>query len=194
MQDRENIILMGDFNSLKDKRDYKNQSVQTRNLIQKHNLVSPLTNKHQLTDICREHNTNTTEYTHISRTNATRIDQAYCKTENVPNIKIEHKILGNFNHKGICMTIGNRIKWGKGIWKLNVKLLEQERVKQEIRTLINDMKMIKHQLEPLIWWDILKMKTKKKCISLGISQKRATGKTNKTRKGTRTKNSRQIPI
>ena len=177
MQDRENIILLGDFNSLKDKKDYKNHTVQTRNLIQKHNsLVSPVIHKHQLTDIWREHNTNTTEYTHISRTNATRIDQAYCKTENVPNIKIQHKILGNFDHKGLCISIGRRIKWGKGIWKLNVKLLEHKTVKEEIRTLINEWKLMKYQLEPLIWWDTLKEKIKKKCIALGINKKKSNKK------------------
>ena len=172
IKDKENIILIGDFNSIKDPIYCKTRTIQTRNLIQKHNtLLAPILNKYQLTDIWREQNTNTTEFTHISHTNATRIDQVYCSNENVPKFKVKHKILGNFDHKAIYMTPGNRIKWGNGIWKLNVKLLQHDEVKQEIRTMIQDFKTIKHQYKPLVWWDTLKTKIKNKLITIGITQK-----------------------
>ena len=67
IKDKENIILIGDFNSLKDQIDCKIRTIQTRNLIQKHNtLIAPILNKYNLTDIWREQNTNTTEFTHIT--------------------------------------------------------------------------------------------------------------------------------
>ena len=49
------------------------------------------------------------------------------------------------------MTLGNRIKWGNGTWKLNVKLLQLEEVKQEIRILIKDFQSAKYQLKPIVW-------------------------------------------
>ena len=174
----ENIILTGDFNSIRDVKDTKIQTIQTKNLIQKHQtLMAPLLTRQKLKDIWREKNENTTEFTHISRTNATRIDRAYCSGENIPKIKICHKTFGAFDHKGLQLNIGQRIKWGKGLWKLNVKLLESEETKQGIKTLIEELKSFKYKYEPLEWWDFFKKKLKNHLMTIGIQRKQEQQKT-----------------
>ena len=174
----ENIILTGDFNSIRDVKDTKIQTIQTKNLRQKHQtLMAPLLTRQKLKDIWREKNENTTEFTHISRTNATRIDRAYCSGENIPKIKICHKTFGAFDHKGLQLNIGQRIKWGKGLWKLNVKLLESEETKQGIKTLIEELKSFKYKYEPLEWWDFFKKKLKNHLMTIGIQRKQEQQKT-----------------
>ena len=109
-------------------------------------------------DIWREHNPNGIEYTHISSTNATRVDQILCNKINANAYKVKHKILGNFDHRGMQLIISNRAIWGKGLWKLNTKLIERKENKTKIKETIQTLKEEKYRMEPLQRWDYFKTK------------------------------------
>ena len=124
---KENLIILGDFNCIAERKDAKVNTIQTTNLLKKYDqLIKPLKNRFDLTDVWCEHNPNGTKYTHISSTNATRLDQALCNKLNANAYKIQYKILGNFDHKGIQLVITDRQIWRKGLWKLNTKLIEND--------------------------------------------------------------------
>ena len=159
---KETIIIIGDFNCIQENKDAKVHTIQKVNLLKKYDqLIKPIKTKYDLTDTWREHNKNEIEYTHISQTNATRIDQALCNKINANVYKIKHTSQGNFDHKGIQIKIGNRAIWGKGTWKLNSELIENHENKIKIRETIKHLKEEKYRMEPLKWWDYFKMKIKK---------------------------------
>ena len=135
-------------------------------------LIKPLKTKYDLSDLWREYNKNEIEYTHISKTNATRIDQALCNKLNANVYKIKHISQGNFDHKGIQIKITNRSIWGKGIWKLNTKLTENHENRAKIKEHIKQLKGDKYKMEALEWWHYFKRRIKKLLITIGIENKK----------------------
>lgn len=66
-----------------------------------------------------------------------------------------------------------RKKWGKGIWKLNKTLLDEENNLETLKNLWSIHRQTKHIYESLTdWWEIGKRKIKQKCIEIGKSERK----------------------
>ena len=169
-----NKIIAGDFNMISNKKDVMNWTTTAKKLLNKYTkYLYPILATHTLKDLTLNKNTNTTEYTHFSTRNASRIDHAYASTNLIPSIRIETKYIGAFDHKALDMHITSKNNWGKGIWKLNTSLMQQEQHQKEIKDLITDMMTEKCFLNTPDLWEKMKEKIKRKFIEIGIRTKKA---------------------
>ena len=76
---------------------------------------------------------------------------------------------GPFDHKDLLLDLKDNQRWGKGFWKLNTSLLVLPQTTREIENVIQNHEKDKQKYDPLIWWDILKEKIKRKFIEIGIN-------------------------
>ena len=101
----------------------------------------------------------------------TRIDRIYA-SEKLKQRIIQYKIIPNFHsdHDGIQITItwGRQISWGKGIWKMNTSLLDDQEFNNRITGLIQSIRINKQggkSTDPKMEWENLKYKIKSIAIS-----------------------------
>ena len=90
-----------------------------------------------------------------------RLDKFIYKS-NLQNRLLEYYIKPNVfsDHEGIILKIdlGQRRKWGKGLWKLNNEILQEEKYVKYMKWVITEFKekKLSENLEPGEWWDLLK--------------------------------------
>ena len=104
-------------------------------------------------------------YTFTAGTLRKRLDKFFF-SNHLQNRLINYNILPNLfsDHEGITIhfDIGTRKKWGKGTWKLNNEILEEERYRNFIKEVIEEIlenKIV--QESPANCWERLKKKVKK---------------------------------
>jgi hypothetical protein len=94
-----------------------------------------------------------------------RLDRFYVPTPYLKHvINIEHNALIFSDHKIATLTIKlpNNPEFGPSYWKCNIKILENNEVKEDLETLFRREKSKEVSLS---WWDELKQKAKNIIIS-----------------------------
>lgn len=84
---------------------------------------------------------------------------------------VECEILASVfsDHQPLCMTLLlTEFKPGRGYWKLNIELLEDEKLQETILSVIKEIFTVYKKEEICIAWDIMKMNIRQKSISRGI--------------------------
>ena len=99
-----NLILIGDFNIVENRKDVKTgQHITTSK--QTETLLQEIIRKHRITDIYRYLNPNKIIYTHISATQATRLDRIYISNGKIKQIKNTHIKNSITDHKSVEIEI-----------------------------------------------------------------------------------------
>ena len=161
-----NLIIGGDFNWVGDQIDRRGQL--TANDKQLKGIMEKIMESQNLIDIYRKLNMLRVDYTYtINDKGVSRIDKfwgTYFGTINYKTSGIEDFKLSD--HKLIYLEIGirgERIKWGRGSWKLNNKILGNkdfiEEIQKEIKDFIN-----KGNINIIEEWDNLKVRFRKIAI------------------------------
>lgn len=83
-------------------------------------------------------------------------------SENLKQRISQYKIIPNYHsdHDGIQISIswGRQLSWGKGIWKLNTSLLQDQDFNNKITGLMESMKINKQggkTTDPIMEWELL---------------------------------------
>ena len=115
------------------------------------------------------------KYTFTKKQYRARHDRIYTDESNIQNIlSYQIKPITFSDHDQLLIHVkwGDRPVWGKGIWKLNVKLLEDIKYNQLI---VNDIEISKLNTkfhEPMEAWDILKKTIKNTSINYAIEKQK----------------------
>ena len=171
----ENNIIGGDFNCVKEAKDKTTYNNTDRYLYP--NELNKIQITMDMADIWRELNTNKRQYTFThSQGGKSRLDRFLIdkhKQTRVKQCKIEPCHLSD--HDAVILDIKTeKIKRGKGYWKLNNTLLENKHVRQEVSQILREWKLEKHKWSDIQkWWVICKKRIKKYLIGQGIALKKA---------------------
>ena len=181
IQNLKDIIILGDWNATTDQ-DMQLTPRTRENIYVGHTLTTLLDNI-QLIDIHELYNENKLKFTWRLNNYMARLDRAYTNKYTQRRIT-QYKILPNTfsDHDGIEIRIkwGKRNKWGKGLWKLNSKILQDDEYKQIIDNTIEIHRINKHfETDVLTHWDNLKKRIKKDSIDFSIQTQKETNKKNK---------------
>ena len=156
-RNKNNLILLGDFNFVENKFNTKNQHL--FKLTKDKLAFKKLKEKNDFIDIFREKNFNKKKlFTYINKKGATRIDRIYIssalkvKVENFqyyPTINTDHIMMPLISLKYLT-----KIRWGKGIYKLNNSILKLNYVQNEIYYIWQIHKKSKLHFPNLNdWWE-----------------------------------------
>ena len=177
-----NLIILGDWNNTIE----KTQSNNTQKIIngKLKATVKKFQDRLQLPDIHNTLSDGKINYTCTAGKSRTRIDRIYV-SENLKQRILQYKIVPNYysDHGGIEMLItwGRQITWGKGIWKMNTILLDDQEFNNRITDLIEGNKINKQgekPTDPILEWENLKYKIK----TIAISRSAKIRKENNSRK------------
>ena len=160
------IILGGDFNfvtcnldTLRSFHPNREESAKWESITQKYNLNDGFRKKHRSKRF----------YTRVTRKSATRIDRIY-STEHLINYShISLPFSDHCSSPSITVDVSRTSMWGKGIWKLNSTLIQEESklIKIEIEKFKYKEDLFEDKLQ---WWESLKRRLKKIYISAGITK------------------------
>ena len=166
----ENIILAGDFNI----------NIETNHNYHYYKSLLQLIKLLELTDIWMLKNPHTVRFTRREKTRygfkQTRIDffliscgfQYYINKVDIllPSIKSDHSLLQ------ISIHLENKQKQGKGFWKLNSSLLQDEKYIAFMKSVIEEAIYDSKYLNDLsLSWDFIKSKLRIETITFSINKK-----------------------
>lgn len=161
----QNVILMGDFNTVFTELDLASEMVFKTDK-GREELVK-IMKECNLIDIWRERNRKKRKFSRVqvvmNKIKQSRIDYVLCKEEMEGNIKnVFYKEVGYSDHFLLCMTLDCvRVERGSGVWVLNATILKEESYKERIKQLLEVSKLNKiYAEEKRIWWDNVKLDIK----------------------------------
>ncbi len=160
-----NLIIGGDFNStLNSQYDRKKQTNKLNEPI-----VNKLISNLDLEDIWRRRNPTKRIYTFVGGTSHSRIDYWLISKgldSQVKNAEILNNPLTDKDHRAISLEIFTKlIDRGEGIWKMNLKVIENDIFREAFETFWRSWKLkIQDYDNKLIWWDLTKHKIKELTI------------------------------
>ena len=163
------LIVMGDFNCVMDKnKDIVSGKPHPPETIQS---LNSFVNNCKLNDIWRSDHLLEINYT-WSRGDpkiARRLDYIFANQFLVPFTKnCEILTLGHSDHRSVFLNMEFfQFKKGKGIYKMNDKLFEDDVFKETIKKLIKDNILILKDLEPILKWSIIKTRIRELCQQYG---------------------------
>ena len=78
----------------------------------------------------------------------------------------DHVITPCPDHKAVVLCVrGDERPRGRGYWKLNVSVLDEENYKESIRKIISDtLSEYRHQVEKAVIWELVKIRVKEYSI------------------------------
>jgi len=169
-----NILVCGDFNSIYIKSDRL-----SNNLDRTSNMFKKLLLENQMNDIWKKLNSNIQEYTYISPGNArlkSRIDYILGTDDIMFNIVSSSiNVAPTPDHSAVVVQYKERnIELGKGYWKLNNSILDDEDYKISIRNIFSQTVAEFQQSVPYrLIFDLFKSKVKEYTIRYCIRRKRS---------------------
>ena len=168
---KNNMIILGDFNFVENKIDTKNQHL--FKLTKDKLAFKKLKEENDFIDIFREKNLKQKIFTYINKKGATRIDRIYinsslkAKVENFkyyPTVNTDHIMMPLISLKYVA-----KLRWGKGIYKLNNSILRLNYVQNELYNIWQIHKQSKLNFPNLIdWWEKGKLLLKQCFLNLSI--------------------------
>ena len=169
LKNKKNLIIMGDMNFTSNRT--MQSTVRSQITITLGNKINKILEQLHLQDIHHLYKETKIKYSFKSYNLMSRIDRIYTNSETIRNITT-YKIKPNFfsDHQAITakLTWSKMQKWGKGTWKINNQILNEERYRTEINNAIEIYKLNKTLLQdPLKQWDDLKKN--KKNITIRVS-------------------------
>ena len=168
IETKQNLIRIGDWNFLEDKkmRNKSNLSEAMKTKAKKWKKLTP-----NFIEVHKIFNTKL-KYTFRVGDYQSRLDRIYIKPQNILDISNYEIIPNHFSdHDRITLTLKwnpKQLKWGKGIWKLNTTLLDNEDYQYEIQCVINRFYLNNKILNPADNWDHVKKEIK--TISIELAQ------------------------
>ena len=166
-QDMGNLIMGGDFNIITSKEETSGELTRKPYM----SFYEARTKRQNFKDAHITLNRGKISYTFTASNNKTRkrLDKFLYKA-NLQNRILDYYIKPNIfsDHEGIVIKIdlGMRKKWGKGVWKMNNEVLQEDKYREYMTEVISEFKERKftENLEPDEWWDKLKAKIKKETV------------------------------
>ena len=157
---KQNIIPIGDWNFLEDKK-MRNKANFSKEMKTKAKEWKKLPTN--FIEVHKIFNTKL-KYTFRIGDYQSRLDRIYIKPQNILDISNYDIIPNHFSdHDKITLTLKwnpKQLKWGKGVWKLNNTLLENEDYQYEIQCVINRFYLNNKILNPADNWDHVKKEIK----------------------------------
>ena len=120
-----------------------------------HSVWEGFTSETAMVDPFRVHSPKRRIYSFVSNAGKSRGDRAYVNEENVPNVSNHQYTLTPFSnaHKIISFTFKDQQEKGRGYWKLNSSVLNDNAYVAMVRqTIVNVDKL--NILDKQRWWDI----------------------------------------
>ena len=157
-----NYTIIGDFNFIDHEKDKKNGlNPKDKKLNQ---IWIPFLDEMDMVDPFREQNPKRRVWSFVGSgvAKSSRIDRIYVKSTNtfdITNIRYIHTPF--HRHKVLAFEIKNDIEWGKGYFKLNTSIFEDEEYDKIVEDTINEVKRLNHR-NPSEKWEtfLLSLKTK----------------------------------
>jgi len=141
LKNKENMIIMGDFNSVEDKLDRLPMTKDDNKVITE---LQELTGNNKMIDGWRNVNPESKEYTYESTTGSlARIDRIYIKEAKIKNfsnwITITSANISDHDIVTVEIQKLNTPYIGKGLWKMDVNVLEETNFKKRITKLLIEL-------------------------------------------------------
>ena len=176
--EKKNLILGGEFNITLNKNETNGEFIKKTYMA----FVEERLNRQNLKDVHNSMSRDNIKFTFTASNNKVRkrLDK-FIYSGSLQNRLVDYCIKPNTfsDHDGIYLEIdmNQRVKWGKGVWKMNNEILKEEKYIEYMKEVIWDMKDCKNKenLEPGEWWEKLKAKIKKE--SVGYCRNRSISKT-----------------
>ena len=149
----QNNIIIGDFNFADADMD-KGKGMDTRDIMM-HSLWEGFISETAMVDHFRVHSPKRRIYSFVSNAGKSRGDRVYVNEESVSNISNHKYSLTPFNnaHKILSFTLTDQRKRGRGYWKLNSSVLNDNAYVAMVRqTIVNVDKS--NILDKQRWWDV----------------------------------------
>ena len=97
------------------------------------------------------------EYTYVRNNYGSRIDRFYVKdlADSIINIKVIHVNFSDHSCVQMEVTIPDIPRIGRGFWKMNVSLLENEYIKEKFKLEWEKIKSVQNRYDCINkWWDL----------------------------------------
>lgn len=169
------IVITGDFNCTLDRyldRTKSDSKGATKSDKSKKALLDLMT-KFKLVDTYRRLHPLGTAYSFTgSNGYRARLDRVYADQDSATGLtQVTLQAISYSDHDLVSATFGNVeevTRWGQGRWMLNVKLLFDERTKEDLKECIREFKSAKICFPSILqWWDELKLRMKSVMITHG---------------------------
>ncbi len=171
------LIIGGDFNCVNERNDRHNNSIDKSTM-----ELCKLKTVHGLIDIWRKQHIDKVSFTYIdpsSRGYNARIDFFLCSDCIAPciaNSNISHAPTPDHKAVDICIKLSNKTR-GKGYWKMNVSVLQDEQYIKSMELLIKDtFEEYENYINKPSLWEFMKIRIKNLTIKYCVSK--AQGKQN----------------
>ena len=147
-----------------------------------------LTNTYNLTDVWRDNHPNSKEYTYIqyfhsegyTNTTHSRLDRFYIPaTFHKYEPECSHQDTFFSDHKAIMLNLQTNeptSKKGKGTWKVNNSLLNNEDILSDLKQMWKEWGEHKMTMNSIEWWEKGKKRVKSLLINKGIANKANTNR------------------
>jgi endonuclease/exonuclease/phosphatase family metal-dependent hydrolase len=180
---QQNIILLGDFNNIEDRRDTtgpgNRQTKRMKNDKPKTDIINNIKSHFNLVDTFRTHYPETTQFTHTNKRHNTkaRLDRIYAPRE-MKIHKVQHifQTLQFSDHAAVLASFNNNQQTNdrKTYWKLNNSLLANDQYTRTIRDIIKFYTQSIPKTNKTQHWEDLKTDIKRNTIQIakGINQVR----------------------
>ncbi len=170
-----NIVLGGDFNCAVDKIDRRNTSVTLDRSV---SSLRKLMAAYQLTDVWRKVHSDKICYTFIDPSGRgfdSRIDLFLCSHKITSQVNISNIVPAPApDHRAVDITLNfSRNKRGKGYWKMNASVLNDEEYMLGIESLIKEtVTEYDNHIDKVRLWEFLKVRIKNYTIRYCIKKAR----------------------
>ena len=173
--DSNNYMVFGDFNFIERQKDKKNGLSQRDKQINK--VWVPFLEEMDLVDPFREQNPKRKVWSFIGSGVAgnSRIDRIYVKSINMTNITTMRYIHTPHGHRVLSFRIKNDNDWGKGYYKLNTSLLEDEEYEKIVDETVAELDTLNDRTQKEKW-EIFLMTMKSKSIRYSTKRNNAKEK------------------
>ncbi len=161
-----NVIMIGDWNCM------LNEEMCNKGLNDEHKRKAKHL-KHHWEDWIDVHDNlkQNIKYTYTKNDYRARLDRVYTKPNNMTKI-INYKIqpTNHSDHDKVIIEIkwGDRPIWGKGIWKMNNTLLDNDDFTREVINILQIHGLNRPFYNPLEAWDLFKKRIKEAAITISI--------------------------
>ena len=157
-----NYVIIGDFNFIDHEKDKRNGLSQKDR--QLNHIWIPFLDEMDMVDPFREQNPKRRVWSFVGTgvAKSSRIDRIYVKSTNVNDITNMKYLHTPFHgHKVFAFNIKNDIEWGKGYYKLNTSIFEDEEYDKLVDETVAEVRRL-HCRSPGEKWEVflLSMKTK----------------------------------
>ena len=159
----QNNIIIGDFN-FADNDIEKGKGMEHRDHMMT-SIWEGFTSALAIRDPFRTHYPKRRIYSFVNTTGESRGDRVYVNEENVPNIS-EHKYTVtpfNLAHKILTLTVTDQQERGRGYWKLNSSVLDDNAYTAMVRQTIANVDKLPIQ-DPQKWWDTFLTSVRSKTV------------------------------